>query len=362
MPSGLKDKVAILGMGCSRFGERWDVGPEELMVEAYSEALTAAGIDPTEIDAAWYSSHYDDIGAGKAGLPMAQALRLPNIGVTRVENFCAGGTEAFRGAVMAVASGAAPRLSKKPPPPTRLRLEPGTFAFVNTSTTYPSIAGACSSGKRVRATGWRDASTAAGLELVGGWSTPRSRGDCAESDASRALASNSRARANASFARAWSPRRTAASPFAMSAAADIAPRGEEDEGEAAERRGERVGGDDDDAPTAPTDRSRGSERSAASSSAAVTARVGASEGARRSGRATPVPGSHTNHAASRPVSSATRRAMAPARWRVASETKKAYRGAGVWEGGAGARPGVRAQRGPGEGACDERSEGGVGRG
>ncbi|WP_346915464.1 acetyl-CoA acetyltransferase [uncultured Roseibium sp.] len=107
MPSGLKDKVAILGMGCSRFGERWDVGPEELMVEAFSEALTAARIDPTEIDAAWYSSHYDDIGAGKAGLPMAQALRLPNIGVTRVENFCAGGTEAFRGAVMAVASGAA---------------------------------------------------------------------------------------------------------------------------------------------------------------------------------------------------------------------------------------------------------------
>lgn len=107
MPSGLKDKVAILGMGCSKFGERWDVGTEELMVEAYSDALTAAEIDPSEIDAAWYSSHYDDIGAGKAGTPMAQALRLPDIGVTRVENFCAGGTEAFRGAVMAVASGAA---------------------------------------------------------------------------------------------------------------------------------------------------------------------------------------------------------------------------------------------------------------
>jgi acetyl-CoA C-acetyltransferase len=34
------------------------------------------------------------------------ALRLPNIGITRVENFCASGTEAFRGAVYAVASGA----------------------------------------------------------------------------------------------------------------------------------------------------------------------------------------------------------------------------------------------------------------
>ena len=107
MASGIRDKVAILGMGCSRFGERFDVGAEELMVEAYLEAMSTAGVEPNDLDAAWYSSHYDDIGAGKAGTPMAQALRLPNIGVTRVENFCAGGSEAFRGAVYAVASGAA---------------------------------------------------------------------------------------------------------------------------------------------------------------------------------------------------------------------------------------------------------------
>lgn len=106
MAKGIKDRVAILAMGCSRFGERWDVGQEELMVEAYLEALGHAGIAPDQIEAAWYSSHYDDIGAGKAGTPMALALRLPAIGVTRVENFCAGGTEAFRGAVYAVASGA----------------------------------------------------------------------------------------------------------------------------------------------------------------------------------------------------------------------------------------------------------------
>lgn len=107
MATGIKDRVAILAMGCSRFGERWDVGQDELMVEAYSEALNNAGITPEAIDAAWYSSHYDDIGAGKSGIPMSLALRLPGIGVTRVENFCAGGTEAFRGAVYAVASGAA---------------------------------------------------------------------------------------------------------------------------------------------------------------------------------------------------------------------------------------------------------------
>lgn len=105
MASGLKDKVAILAMGCSRFGERWDMGPEDLMREAWAEALARANIAPEAVGAAWYSSHYDDIGAGKSGIPMAMALRLPGVGVTRVENFCAGGTEAFRGAVHAVAAG-----------------------------------------------------------------------------------------------------------------------------------------------------------------------------------------------------------------------------------------------------------------
>jgi acetyl-CoA C-acetyltransferase len=106
MPSGIKDKVVILGMGCSRFGERWDTSPEDLMVEAYGEAMADAGIGPQELDAAWFSTHMSDVGTGRGGLPLAIALRLPNIGVTRVENFCAGGTEAVRGAVYAVASGA----------------------------------------------------------------------------------------------------------------------------------------------------------------------------------------------------------------------------------------------------------------
>jgi len=107
MAAGIKDKVAILGMGCSKFGERWDAGPDDLMVEAYLEAMTDAGIEPSQLDAAWFSTHVDEVGTGKGGTPLSLALRLPNIGVTRVENFCAGGSEAFRGAVYAVASGAA---------------------------------------------------------------------------------------------------------------------------------------------------------------------------------------------------------------------------------------------------------------
>ncbi len=106
MATGIKDKVAIIGMGCTRFGERWDVGAEELMVEAYSECLEDAGIETKDIQAAWQGTCMEEINVGKSALPLATTLRLPFIPVTRVENYCASGTEAFRGAVYAVASGA----------------------------------------------------------------------------------------------------------------------------------------------------------------------------------------------------------------------------------------------------------------
>ena len=107
MASGIKDKVAILGMGCARFGERYGDDAEQLMVEAYLEALADAGIGTSEIDAAWLAVGFDAVNVGPSGIPAAMALRLPNIAVTKVENYCASGTEAFRGAVYAVASGAA---------------------------------------------------------------------------------------------------------------------------------------------------------------------------------------------------------------------------------------------------------------
>ncbi len=107
MAKGIKDKVAILGMGCSKFGERWDCSAEDLMLEAYNEAIADAGIQTDQLDAAWLSTHVDHISVGKGGLPLSMTLRLPNIAVTRVENYCAGGSEAFRGAAYAVASGAA---------------------------------------------------------------------------------------------------------------------------------------------------------------------------------------------------------------------------------------------------------------
>ncbi|MEL7029878.1 MAG: acetyl-CoA acetyltransferase, partial [Pseudomonadota bacterium] len=106
MAQGICDKVAILGMGCTRFGERWDAGPDDLMYEAFSEAVADAGLDRDRIEAAWLGVFFDEQNVGKSAYPLSQALRLPNIPVTRVENLCATGTEALRGAVYAVAAGA----------------------------------------------------------------------------------------------------------------------------------------------------------------------------------------------------------------------------------------------------------------
>ena len=106
MATGIRDKVVILGMGCSRFGERWDMGGEDLLVEAYQECIEDAGIDTKQIEAAWLGTCFPTISVGQSALPLAIGLRLNNIPVTRVENFCASGTESFRGAVYAVASGA----------------------------------------------------------------------------------------------------------------------------------------------------------------------------------------------------------------------------------------------------------------
>ncbi|MEW6079460.1 MAG: acetyl-CoA acetyltransferase [Thermodesulfobacteriota bacterium] len=106
MATGIRDKVAIIGMGCTKFGERWDANGEDLIVEAFEECLADSGLEKKDIQAAWFGTCLEEINVGKTGMPLSTTLRLPMIPVTRVENYCATGTEAFRGAVYAVASGA----------------------------------------------------------------------------------------------------------------------------------------------------------------------------------------------------------------------------------------------------------------
>jgi acetyl-CoA C-acetyltransferase len=98
----IRDKVAIIGMGCTKFGELWDKGPYDLMVEACYEAFEDAGLEPKDIQAAWFASLF----SGITGARLATALKLEYIPITRVENFCAGGLTGILNACYAVASGA----------------------------------------------------------------------------------------------------------------------------------------------------------------------------------------------------------------------------------------------------------------
>jgi acetyl-CoA C-acetyltransferase len=97
----IKDKVAIIGMGCTKFGEHWDKGPYDLIVDACYEAFEDAGVDPKDIQAGWFAS----LVSGFSGSRLTNALKLNYIPVTRVENFCSGGLHALSNACFAVASG-----------------------------------------------------------------------------------------------------------------------------------------------------------------------------------------------------------------------------------------------------------------
>lgn len=105
MADGIRNKVAIIGMGCTRFGERWESNAEDLMVEAFVECLADAGIEKKEIQAAYLGTHFDEVNVGKSALPLALTLKLPYIPVSRTENYCATATEAFRAACYSVAAG-----------------------------------------------------------------------------------------------------------------------------------------------------------------------------------------------------------------------------------------------------------------
>ena len=69
MAVGIKDKVAIIGMGCTNFGEFWDKSESDLIVDAYREAIEDAGIETKDIDGAWFGSAFDEVNVGKAGFP-----------------------------------------------------------------------------------------------------------------------------------------------------------------------------------------------------------------------------------------------------------------------------------------------------
>ena len=99
---GIRDRVAIIGMGCTPFREHWDRSLDDLLIEAHGLALASAGMTKDDIDAYWYGTSQ----SSASGISLATPLRLDNRPVTRVENYCATGSEALRQACYAGASGA----------------------------------------------------------------------------------------------------------------------------------------------------------------------------------------------------------------------------------------------------------------
>jgi acetyl-CoA C-acetyltransferase len=99
----IRDKVAIVGAGCCKFGENWDQSPSDMIVDAAYEAYADAGIDEPQrqIEAVFTGSLYTT----KGPLECSDALKLFNVPVTMVSNYCATGTDAFRCGVMSIAAG-----------------------------------------------------------------------------------------------------------------------------------------------------------------------------------------------------------------------------------------------------------------
>jgi len=102
MARGIKDKAAVIGMGCTKFGERFDCNLEDLMIEAVNEALEDAGIEFNDIDAFWFGT----FTSGMAGLAFSNRMKSQYKPVTRIENMCCTGLDSFRNACYAVVSGA----------------------------------------------------------------------------------------------------------------------------------------------------------------------------------------------------------------------------------------------------------------
>jgi len=99
--NGIRDRVAIVGMGCTSFGEHWNRSLDDLLVEAAEAAYASAGVDRDRVDAYWLGTM-----GNLSGLTLSEPLKIQYKPVTHVENFCASGSEALRNACYAVACGA----------------------------------------------------------------------------------------------------------------------------------------------------------------------------------------------------------------------------------------------------------------
>ncbi len=98
-------KVAVIGVGQSKFGNRQDVNVAELTFEAVKPAVEDAGIDPKSVElvtvgtaGGWYEEYLPAVVA-------SEYCGFTGAGLMRCEAACASGSAAFYAAYTAIASG-----------------------------------------------------------------------------------------------------------------------------------------------------------------------------------------------------------------------------------------------------------------
>ena len=107
----MKTDTPVLGVSCTPFGAfRGQVGARELGSAATRAALADAGLEPSEIDAAYVSYSVTGVITGQESMIGQMALEdagIVGIPIVRVENACSSGSSALREAILSVQAGAA---------------------------------------------------------------------------------------------------------------------------------------------------------------------------------------------------------------------------------------------------------------
>jgi acetyl-CoA C-acetyltransferase len=105
------NKVAVVGAGMTSFGELFDAGLEQLAAEAFVDAVVSVpkGFDVADLDAAYFANVVGSLQGNEipSGATLANAIGLPGLAATRIENGCPSGSDAFRQGCLAIASGVA---------------------------------------------------------------------------------------------------------------------------------------------------------------------------------------------------------------------------------------------------------------
>ncbi len=100
--------VYVIGAGMTRFGKYLDRNMKSLAEEAVTNALEHAGIEKTDLEAAWVGNAAQGIVTGQEGIRGQVVLRAMGIGaipVMNVENACASASSAFYGSWMGIGCG-----------------------------------------------------------------------------------------------------------------------------------------------------------------------------------------------------------------------------------------------------------------